>query len=363
MPVEDAPLKDFYKGFFRKGILFMFILIALTLAVSIASISMAKYPVSFSEAYHILSDRLNGIIPATPPAGSYSAWMKDHIVWEMNLPRAIGGVIVGAILGAGGAMMQSVVKNPLADPYTTGISSGAMFGVTVYLVLGISIIPFAGGDLPLIVNAFVFALIPAAVIIFVSSFKKTSPTMMVLIGIGVMYIFSASTTLLKFTASSDTISDIYIWSVGSIGKITWDNIPLLICALIFILVLGMFLSKTINILTIGDKSAISLGINPSRARLICLTVISVSTAVAVCFTGTIGFVGLVAPHMARMVIGSNMKYLLPCSAVIGGFMLIAADCIARNAGTTGLPVGVITALIGSPLFLYFLIKQRKGAWG
>jgi len=293
---------------------------------------------------------------------SYAEWLKDFIVWDRNLPRAIGGVAVGAILGVGGAVMQSIVKNPLADPYTTGISSGAMLGVTVYLVLGISVIPFAGGDLAQIANAFVFALIPAAVIIFVSSFKKTSPVMMVLIGIGVMYIFTASTTLLKFTASSDTIAEIYIWGVGSIGKITWDNVPVILIAMVFLITVGMLLSKSINILTAGDKSAMSLGVNPTRMRLICLIAVSVATAVAVCFTGTIGFVGLVSPHIARMTVGSNIRYLIPCSAAVGGFMLIAADCIARNAGTTGLPVGVITALVGSPLFIYFLIRQKKSAW-
>ena len=362
MSEDSRSLKDAYRMHFRKSALLIAIITILMVVTAILSVSFAKYPLSFDESYQILVSRIHGNIPVAPPAGDYILWLKDQIVWEMNFPRAIGGVAVGVILGVGGAVMQSVVKNPLADPYTTGISSGAMFGVTVYLVMGISIIPFASGELPLIVNAFVFSLIPAGVIIFVSSFKKTSPTMMVLIGIGVMYVFSASITLLKYTASSDTIADIYIWGVGSIGKITWDNIPLLLGAMAFIVISSMYMSKSINILSSGDKSAMSFGVNPFRMRIMCLTIVSVSTAVAVCFTGTIGFVGLVAPHIARMTVGSNLRYMIPCSAAVGGLMLIAADCIARHAGTTGLPVGVITALIGSPLFLYFLIKQKKNAW-
>ena len=346
-----------YRRHFRKSVLFIAAIIVLIAVTVIISISISQYHIGFAEAYQIMVDHMNG-----KETRSYAEWLKDFIVWDRNLPRAIGGVAVGAILGVGGAVMQSIVKNPLADPYTTGISSGAMLGVTVYLVLGISVIPFAGGDLAQIANAFVFALIPAAVIIFVSSFKKTSPVMMVLIGIGVMYIFTASTTLLKFTASSDTIAEIYIWGVGSIGKITWDNVPVILIAMVFLITVGMLLSKSINILTAGDKSAMSLGVNPTRMRLICLIAVSVATAVAVCFTGTIGFVGLVSPHIARMTVGSNIRYLIPCSAAVGGFMLIAADCIARNAGTTGLPVGVITALVGSPLFIYFLIRQKKSAW-
>ena len=357
MSEKNESLKYAYKKHLGKSILITAIIIALTVVTVIISISISQYPIGFFEAFHILVNHLNGEVGT-----QYADWLKDQIIWDRNLPRAIGGVAVGATLGVGGAVMQSIIKNPLADPYTTGISSGAMFGVTVCIVLGISFVPFAGGDLAQIINAFVFSLIPAAVIIFVSTFKKMSPTMMVLIGIGVMYVFTASTTLLKFTASDETIDEIYRWGVGSIGKITWENLPLLLGAMIFIITVSMFLSKSINILSSKDESALSLGVNPSKMRLICLIVVSVSTAMAVCFTGTIGFVGLVSPHIARMTVGSNVRYLIPCSAAVGGFMLIAADCIARNAGTTGLPVGVITALIGSPLFLYFLIRQKKSAW-
>ena len=357
MSEENGFLRGAYRKHFRKSVLVTSAIIILTAVTVIVSISISQYPVGFTEAYQILVDHLAG-----KELVLYSEWLKDQIVWDTNLPRAIGGVAVGATLGVGGAVMQSIIKNPLADPYTTGISSGAMFGVTVCAVLGISFVPIAGGDLAQIINAFVFSLVPAAVIIFVSTFKKTSPTMMVLIGIGVMYIFTASTTLLKFTASPETIEEIYRWGVGSIGKITWETLPLLLGAMVLIIAASMFLSKSINILSSKDESAMSLGVNPSKMRLTCLIIVSIATAVAVCFTGTIGFVGLVSPHIARMTVGSNVRHLIPCSAAVGGFMLIVADCIARNAGTTGLPVGVITALIGSPLFLYFLIRQRKSAW-
>ena len=353
---ESQPLKQSYRKHFMSSVLIIAGISILTAIAVVVSVSISQYHIGFSEAFRIMLHHGGGTDT------TYAEWLKDHIVWDMNLPRAIGGVAVGVILGVGGAVMQSVVRNPLADPYTTGISSGAMFGVTVYLVLCISVVPFAAGDPAQIFNAFVFALIPAAVIIFISSFRKTSPTMMVLIGIGVMYIFAASTTLLKFTDSSETIAEIYTWGIGAIGRIGWSSVPVLLGAMMLILLSCMVLSRSINLLSSGDSTASSLGMNPYRMRLICLVIVSVSTAVAVCFSGTIGFVCLVSPHIARMTVGSNVKSLIPCSAAVGGFMLIAADCIARNAGATGLPVGVITALIGSPLFLYFLIKQRKSAW-
>ncbi|MCL1811703.1 MAG: iron ABC transporter permease [Methanomassiliicoccaceae archaeon] len=346
-----------YKSHFRRSTMMILLLIFLIIITVIISISISQYPISLAEAYQIMIDHLKGVEPT-----SYAERLKDHIVWEMNMPRAMGGIAVGAVLGVGGVVMQSIIKNPLADPYTTGISSGALFGVTLYVIFGFSVIPFSGGELAQMANAFLFALIPAGVIIFISSFKKMSPTMMVLIGIGVMYLFTASTTLLKFTANPDNLVEIYTWGVGSIGKITWDNIPLLVGAMAFIIFATLILSKSINVLTAGDNAATSLGVNPVRFRMLCLVIVSVTTAAAVCFTGTIGFVGLVAPHIGRIFVGSNSKYLIPCAACIGAFMLIAADCIARNAGTTGLPVGVITALVGSPLFLYFLIRQKKSAW-
>ena len=357
MPGETGEFADAYKKHFRRSVAVILLLISLIAAAAIISISISQYPIGFAEAYHILTDHLRGAEPVT-----YAERLKDHIVWDMNMPRAIGGVAVGAILGIGGVIMQSIIKNPLADPYTTGISSGALFGVTLYVIFGFSVIPFTGGELAQIINAFLFALVPAAAIIFISSFRKMSPTMMVLIGIGVMYLFSASTTLLKFTANPDDLAEIYTWGVGSIGKITWDNIPLLTGAMALILLTSLALSKSINVLTAGDHTASSLGVSPARFRILCLVLVSVTTAAAVCFTGTIGFVGLVAPHIGRIFVGSNNRYLIPCAACIGAFMLLAADCIARNAGTTGLPVGVITALVGSPLFLYFLIRQKKSAW-
>ena len=354
---EYADFKKEYSA--KRG---RFVLIALIVAIAtivtvIVSLSVAKYPIGFFEAYQILIDHFKGV-----ELVEYADRFKHRVVWDMNLPRAIGGVVVGATLAVGGAVMQTIIKNPLADPYTTGIASGALFGVTIYLILGISIVPISGGDISMMLNAFIFAMIPTGAIVFISTFKKTSPTMMVLIGIGVMYLFSASTTMLKFTASHEDIAEIYTWSIGTIGKISWEELPILIAGMMVLLVTMLIINRSLDVLNSGDKTAISLGVNPIRLRVLCLIIISVSTAIAVCFTGTIGFVGLVAPHIARMFVGSNARYLIPTSALFGAFMLLAADCIARSAGTTGLPVGVITALIGSPLFLYFLIKQKKSAW-
>lgn len=354
--VQDKFKKDYKKQSSRNIILTIFLILA-TAILFVYSLCISQYPINFSEAFDILIANLKG--ESNP--STFVERTKNNIVWTYNVPRAIAGVTVGAILAVGGAVMQSMVRNPLASPYTTGISSGAYFGVTIYVVLGISVLPLTHGGMEQIINAFVFALIPATAIFTISSIRKTSPTMMVLIGIGVMYLFSASSTMLKVIATPDALSEIYTWGVGFLGKVTWDNTPILVTASIFLIVCMMLMYKKINIIASDDKLSTTLGINPSNTRMILLIVISLATAVAVCFTGTIGFVGLVAPHIARIFVGSNARYLIPFSASAGSFMLLAADCIARNVGT-GVPVGVVTALIGSPLFLYFLIRQKKNVW-
>lgn len=269
---------------------------------------------------------------------------------------------MGAGLGVCGAVMQSTLKNPLADPYTTGISSGASLGATLAIISGLSLIPGTAGETATVINAFVFALIPAFVMIFFSVIKRNmSPESTILIGVAVMYIFTAVTTLLKVSATEEKLAEAYVWSVGTLGKATLDNIPLMGIATIAGIAVFMLGSNMINTLAMDDKNVVALGENPKHVRLFFMFVVSMVTATLVSFTGTIGFVGLVAPHIVRLMIGSDNRYLIPASACFGAMFLLCADCLAKNL-STGLPVGVITALVGGPLFLIILLKMRKAAW-
>lgn len=326
------------------------------IAIGLA-LSMGKYEMGFFESYEILFNHLRGIVPT-----SSSDIMKDYVVWDQRVPRAVAGLAVGAGLGVCGAAMQSSMKNPLADPYTTGISSGAALGATLMLTTGLCLVPFLSGETAIIVNAFLFALIPSGIIIFISVFRKTSPTSMILTGVAVMYVFSATTSLLMLYAVPEDLAEAYIWTVGTLGKATWDNIGFLIAAALFGMCALQIFAKKLNILALSDESAVGLGVNAKRTRVVVLVIVSTVTAILVSFTGTIGFVGLVAPHMVRIFIGSDNRYLIPASAAFGAMLLLVADCIAKVAGSAGLPVGVITALIGGPLFLMLLMKQRRSAW-
>ncbi len=286
---------------------------------------------------------------------------NDWVVFTVRLPRILTGMVAGASLGVAGAAMQSMMKNPLADPYTTGISSGASFGATLALGLGITF--GFGGSLGIIVMAFVFSLIPAAVIILVSSMRHTSAATMILAGIAVMYLFNACTTIIKLTLSEQSLSAVFQWSIGDLSDATWEAFQVIA---IFCLIGGgvlMAMSKKLNILITGDKNATALGLDAHKLRILLLIVISLMAASVVCFTGIIGFIGLVAPHIVRIFLGSDNRYLIPASAAFGAVLLMVSDLISRVIiAPTFLPVGVITAFIGCPLFMWLLIRARKSMW-
>jgi iron complex transport system permease protein len=346
-------MKAEYRSYIAKKVLFI---MASTIAIFLSmgfAVSAGKFDIGFIESYEILLHHLMGDVQADP--------MRDYIVWELRLPRAIMGAFVGAGLSAGGAAMQSMMKNPLADPYTTGVASGASLGAATSIIMGICVIPSLSGHSATVINSFVFSIIPTSMIVLISKYRRTTPTMIILSGIAVMYIFSATTSMMMLIADPEDLAEVYIWNVGTLGKATWENVPVVAAIVsVGVLLLGVA-ARDLNVLTAGDRSAVGLGVNVNIVRLICLVTISMVTAAVVSFTGTIGFVGLIAPHIVRMFLGSDNRYLIPASVAFGAAFLISVDCLAKEAGPTGLPVGVITALVGGPLFLFLLLKVRRNS--
>lgn len=361
-PFKDKPENSIheqvkgYRARAHRKVLFLILIIAVIAALGIYSATLETMTIRYSEIIEILSKALTGT-----PYSSRLEEVKADIIFNRSMPRTIASILVGMSLAIGGAMMQSITRNPLTDSYTIGISSAAMLGVTIGIVYNVCIIPVFDGNNASIINAFVFALIPSAAIIIISSFKKMSPTMMILIGIGLMYMFNAFSTFIKFNADPDALQEIYEWSLGTISSVIgWDFALPMLFGTLLILIMGIILANHINVLAAGDSMAKALGVRPVLTRVICFTGISVSTGICVCFTGTIGFVGLVAPHIARLFVGSDNKILIPTSAVLGALMILGADIIVRKL-SGGLPAGVITALIGAPVFMYILYMQRKKA--
>lgn len=351
--MEDGDISGAYSRERSRKVLFILLMSAVAAVFFFLTLSVGNYEVSVREAVAGVFDRLLGN-EVDPDVEFY--------VWDNYLPRAIAGLVVGAGLAVGGVVMQNLLRNPLAEPYTMGVSSGAMFGATLSIGLGFSVVPFVSGYEATVVNAFVFSLVPMAIIMAISAFKKVSPVMMILTGIAVMYLFSSVNSLIMATSSSETMQDIYYWGIGTLSRAGWDNLPL-VTGLSLVLGAGIFaMSKRLDLMYSGDRSAQSLGLKVNGFRLLAMILVSFLTAALVSCTGTIGFVGLVAPHVARIFVGSTNRYLIPASAAFGAAFLLVADTLAKAIGTGALPVGVISSLVGGPLFIYILIRQRKHAW-
>ncbi len=350
---ETDNFKEQYRSSNRRKIIFIISFILICCVFFIITLGFGTYKISIVDSISAFFTRL---------MGGEIGINEEEYIWNTRVPRALGSIAVGAGLAVAGAVMQNDFKNPLAEPYTMGISSGAFLGATLSIVMGISIIPFVTGTYVTMVNAFIFSLIPVGVIILLSKFRKMTPMMMILTGIAIMFFFSSISQIIMVLAPSESMADAYGWRVGSVGRLRWDVIPfVLISTVIFSILIYIFAEK-MNVMYVGDRCTKTLGENPVNIRVITLILASLLTAGIVSFTGTIGFIGLVGPHVARIFVGSNNRYFIPASAAFGATFILIADTIAKISGPNGLPVGVISSMIGGPLFIWILIKQRKSAW-
>ena len=346
----------FITGYFKKN-RYKLILIALfTLLAGISvflTLGFGVYDISIADAIKVFFDHI---------FGNEVNYHDDLYVWNTRLPRALLALVVGAGLALCGCVMQNIMHNPMAEPYTMGISSGAFFGVVLFMVFGMSLIPWFGDYPAMVINAFLGALIPVAVIVVITRVRKVSSTGMILIGIAILYLFSSITQMMLLSASSETLASAYAWRVGSLANRSWEEVAIVTVVVIIVSIAIFMMSRKLDMMYMGDRNAQTVGINPNRIRIVSMLLVSIMTATVVCFTGTIGFIGLVAPHVARMIVGSSNKYLMPFSMAFGAFFLIAADTVAKISGANGLPVGVISSLVGGPMFVYILIKRGKKVW-
>lgn len=289
------------------------------------------------------------------------AYWDCYIVWKNTMPRVFAAVIFGAGLALCGAVMQVALNNPLAEPYTIGVSSGAVFGACLAIILGLSFTGYA--TYGIIGNAFFFALIPCAVIIvLVGVLKGLSPVTMILAGTAISYFFSGLTTLMMVRTDDDTLYMSFRWQVGDLSGITVDELLIIAAGVLVCSLILAYVGKYLNALAMGDKSAQSLGVDVQKVRYSVLLVSSLMVATILSFTGIIGFVGLLAPHMVRSILGADNKYVMPASMLVGAVILLFADTISRLLADVDLPVGIVMMFVGSPIFLYILLSSRtKGA--
>ena len=351
---EMSVMEKRYRFTTKKKLILSIVIFAVAAGISFFSIFANHYTgLSFDVTWDVLIAHLQG--------GDYGEYYYDLIVWEYFTPRAIMAVFAGAGLAVGGVIMQSMLRNPIADPYTTGVASGASFGVALYLMMGFALFQTDNHSFNITANATIFALIPTAAIVIISRRKNMTPTTTILAGVAGRSVFRAATSTMNLMADPDAVEQLYLWNVGTLVDARWSNIWIVAGVTVFCTALMMFLSRQMTIMTTGDNGAKSMGIRTRLLRTVALITVAVMTATIVGYVGTIGFMGLVAPHVARVFVGSNLKYLIPCSAAFGALILIACDCATKFIVST-VPVGVITSVIGGPLFIVLLIKGAKKVW-
>ena len=284
------------------------------------------------------------------------------IVWDLRLPIALMALITGASLSAAGAEMQTILNNPLASPYTLGVSAAAGFGAALAIVLGVGVVPL-GTTLLIPLNAFFFSLLTSILIIVLARRKKFSSETMVLAGIAVLFLFHAGMTVLEYYAAEEELQAIVFWMFGSLSKTTWPK--LLFTVLIFLAILPILFRDAweLTSLRLGETKAKSLGVNVERLRLRVLVLVSILTGSVVAFVGTIGFVGLAGPHIARMLVGEEQRYFLPASILCGSFLLSVSSILSKILipGTI-FPIGIITSFIGVPFLLFLLLRSKRSFW-
>lgn len=332
--------------------LFFFIAVSLLMISATSSIVIGPMEIS-------IADSFKGLQP-------WNTDLPDHIqmvISQIRLPRTLLSMIIGAILALSGTVMQGLFRNPLAEPGIIGVSAGAALGAAIAIVLFSSV----GSDYPLLMNvgtiplfAFLGGLLSTLLVYALGSTKfGTSVSIMLLAGVAISALSGAGIGYLNFIADDQMLRDLSLWSMGSLAGATWSTITLAAICLCLLFLLFMKKVQPLNALLLGESEAGHLGVNTQRLKKQMIILTAAGVGITVSISGVIGFIGLIIPHLGRLVVGPDHKVLLPVSALLGALLLTAADMLARTLVTPAeLPVGIVTAIIGSPFFIYLLFKQR-----
>lgn len=364
---QGAITKDMAKGtlsgylaYSRRKVMFLLGVVALLVALCLFSIRLGDTNLSYAQIVSYLFH----------PNDSWDS----TVIWKNRMPRIVAAIAEGAALGVAGAVMQAILRNPMASPFTLGISNAAACGAAFAILM------FSGGTIVGSFNAyavvsdeflvpfmaFVFSLISVAVTLLLIKLIDASPMMIVLSGMALSSVFSAVLAFTQYIANETAMSSIVYWQFGSLDKLSWNNICVIIAVLVLVTVYFLYRMWDYNALEAGDEVAKGLGVNINRVRIGGLVASSLITAVVISFTGIIGFIGLIAPHMVKRLIGNDFRYLLPGSMLMGALVLLISNIIATYGFSalisTTLPVGIITSAFGGPLFLAILIAghRRRG---
>lgn len=311
----------------------------------------------------------NGIVNITPTKLLFTFFeignpenflsKREIIIFlDLRLARVILGITAGFGLAISGSIMQSITGNKMSSPFTTGISSAASMGAATAILffMGTSKSP----DFLIIFSAFIFALLCSALVYTLSTIRGMNKTILILVGIAFNYLFSSGNAALQFIANDEALSSIVNWNFGNLSGVSWNKIYILV-GIVIIFSPYFYLNRfSYNVISTGDESAISLGIDVKKLRFFSGIMVTFISAAIVSFIGIIAFVGIIAPHLARMLIGDDQRYTLPLSGIIGSTLIILSDYIGRTIiSPIIIPIGIIISFVGVPLFLYLIIKSKR----
>jgi iron complex transport system permease protein len=355
---NSVDFRTLYSRQAQKRLLLILLMVGLLFVCCIAGFSVGG-------ASYSIRERWNAIL-AGP--GSEDGSISQRIIWVLRVPRVLMGVVSGIGLATSGLMMQTILRNPLASPYTLGISAAASFGAALGIVSRISVvailIPSAfRQDIMIIGNSFVFTVLCTFLIYFLSKLKQMTAETIVLFGVAMMYVFEAATSFMQYLGNPEELAELVYWIFGSMSKASWAKLKIT-ALVVFICVLFSYRQAwNFNALMLGDEAAQSAGINVERLRVFGLIVSALMTAVIISLLGPIGFIGLVAPHIGRMLVGGDHRFLMPITCLAGSILLVLADTVSCVILAPAIiPIGITTSFIGVPLLVYLITKRRKEHW-
>lgn len=326
-------------------------LVALFVSI-LLSITLGPLSGSMTDAWRVVAFKLG--LSSTPEGVTL---LEQNAIWELRMPRALLAAVAGAALAICGAVLQSLLRNGLADPYLLGISSGASAGAVVVVLTASTAASFVMAS-----GAFAGALAAFSLVLLLAWAAGNGNHNIILAGVAITQLFSALTSfLIMFSADANTTRGVLFWMLGSLASSSWQTVALSAAIFAVSFVVLFCHSTALDAFTFGADSAASLGINVKRVRMVVIGVASLLAATIVSSSGAIGFVGLVLPHAARLIVGTGHRRVLPVSAALGAILLVWVDALGRTvAAPVEIPVGVITALVGVPLFITLLVKQGRG---
>ncbi|WP_290922824.1 iron ABC transporter permease [Halodesulfovibrio sp.] len=354
MHFSDGQVPVEYSQYIHRKIMLLVGVVGLLAVTLVVAVSMGVANISLND---VASSLLGGDVLRR----------VDIIIWNIRLPQALTAVVAGGGLAVSGAVMQSILRNPLGSPFTLGISHAAAFGAAFsVMVLDGGIMGSTTADAVTITNpyittlcAFLFSLLAAGVVISVSRLRGATPEVMILTGVAMGALFTAGTMFLQFFADDVQLAAMVFWTFGDTARATWSSLGII--SFVVVVITGYFIANSwnLNAIDAGDETAKSLGIRVERVRIVGMVLSSMVTALIISFLGIIGFIGLVVPHMVRRIIGSDHRFLLFASTVFGGVLLLVSDTMARLVLAPHLvPVSVLTAFMGAPVFLYLIVRGQ-----